>query len=468
MYNKTIIKERYEKSDHLLYPEMVRIINEAMTYPDEEIFIPDDFLDKKFETRSFLHRLITKIRVLALYIWLEIKSAFSSSYTIRFKAAVKKIIKAYDEKIETISKLANKSINAQDKAQYLKKEIDSIEELLVEKALQQSIINRIYVKKLEKKEDLLEKANRLQELTTGGFWSNLTHKNEKERLTNELLMLDPSFDCQQILTSLQSQCPIVTEISMSRNELIRIAEEIQRLQRLHEKLENEKKETEDENNRIIKSLRSITKIEDFIPHIDAEEEKIFEPHPPLSDNSSIDLESVQEQIQFKTMLQDIKAKTSCRDIALLWRSLLNNIPHIESYIDKWEINAHGNFILKLKKPLRLWIDTNDLKGGCIFAFGENTRNIVTGKLSSFHMAFDSGFDSHCIVRIALIKKKISPKIEGIIIENSSSVKVGGTFMGITKWNVKPYSHMNKEWKNKVQHLPDNVNYNTYLHAKYDL
>ncbi len=136
---KTIIEKRYESSEHFDYPEMEKLIDRVIENPELEFTIPKKFLVKKHNNINFLGVLIHKIKVFVRSIWLNIKKAFDEDYRNKFKLAVRKIIRAYDE-ASKVSKTAEEIITPLKIPETTHRQEEKIlEQQVIEKTIKQQI-----------------------------------------------------------------------------------------------------------------------------------------------------------------------------------------------------------------------------------------------------------------------------------------------------------------------------------------
>jgi hypothetical protein len=447
------------------------------------VTIPDNILELKQKSHGAMATLINKIVLLVQYLWLRIK-LISKSYRMRFQRAIKEILNAYHERTKQIYLLATKSINHQGKISHLKKSIQEAEtELLIKNNLLEEL-NKKKKNNIKCHSQVLEYTLQLKALSqmscfTTQYWT--TRKTQMHSIFNEIVKLDknffdendpdlfdPSFiEYYQKRYALNAPLPtgIVNDIIKIDRDIKILNEEIQRITTQINDLNLELPKEEEENQAAIEKLESITKIPEYIPIIDDEESALLGETLPLT---TIEEPKPQRSASYLQMIKDVKYRTGCRDLCYLWVVLLNNDKDLDQHIKSWQCDENGNFTLELDRTLKFWIDTFDRKGGCIFLFGDNTHHSIKGTLHNSHIKIDQGLDSHCIQKIALVNKKISPSMKGIRFENMHCIKMSATCLGITGENIDSFSNMKQTWKKKVSVIPDDYpgGYSAYLDDKF--
>lgn len=438
-----VIQRRYEKTEHLDFPEMKSLINQLIENPDAEITISDEFLEKRYDKRGILLGVVAKIKITLEYLWQKLKVLFSTSYRARFDKAVSKIIDSFNKKIFTMYYKAIDIINVHDKFKVLLQEIE-----VLEKGLEQSKLRFEVVKKAVSYLDISE----------GGFFARLMHSTEINSLKDEILKLDPNFSLQ----------------SLSKDQLIieqqNLLKECDEKTKIRAQLVKERDECKTKSDAAIKDLESLTNnIDQLFPTLDAMS-AIF------SSSESVDGIVSPENNRsphYLKMLEDIQKHTDCRELKILWNSLLCNFTDLDDRIESWECSEEGDFTLKLHRPLKIWMNVTEPKGGCVFLLGDNEDRKIQGKLNNNEMSFDKeskGFTSKSLYGFLGV---VTPTMGGLFFKESSSITaspkiiIPGTYLGQTEKAETPYSELKKVWQNKT-HLvleDDFEEYKNFLKSK---
>lgn len=485
-------------------------MDDAFKCPGEKIAIPDHLLDLKTETRNLVMTVWHRVFILMQYLWLRLK-LMSKSYKVRFDKAVQTILDAYQERTNNIYLLAIRSINHQGRVVYLKDQIKKSEGEVLKKSqelqtLRSSLSKQIQwrdheVKKHEKVLEIAEAIKKLDENLSGVtylvhcFWGSSDYNKKIEQYTAAIRKLDSSFfpeedpkrdllkgidhlietyrersyygGCMKTITDLNRQID-----DLNRN-ITTLEEAIAQLEEDIEKFTTEIPTTENANKETLAELQKVTKNPDYYPIIDEEEAAMLGEHETSSSEAS-QINATDAPLKpersptYLEMIKDLKSHTSCRDLAILWVLLLNNDHELDQHIQSWKCDRKGNFSLELTQPIKLWIDTAERRGGCIFLFGDNATRSVTGVLKRSHIETKEGFDSYCAEKL-LLNKRIRPHMHGIHFQNSNLVKISGTYLGQTGDKDYSFRHLREEWKDKVSLIPEDYpgGHAAYFEEKYN-
>lgn len=482
MNDLTLLQTFYTTGAYLSYPAMKKVMNGVLKDKKVKVIIPDNILDLKIPIRGTLNSIIHKIVVALQYLWHRFK-LLSKSYRLRFRSAVKMIIGAYDDRTKRIYILANRSINHQGKIQYLKKKIQETIALFQKKKDELQELLKAHKKQTKRHARVLENARELERLNQLSYFSK-EYWSRTEKITNifhEIEELDKSyfngsdpayfdpedFEFYRERYSLESDNPIgtVKNIRDLQDRISTVEKEAEEIKEDIDKLDEAVPVEEEANRKVIEQLQKLTKCPEYIPLIDEEEEVLLgevqkeateeNPRPKRSDD-------------YLKMIKEVKHFTGCRDLSYLWVILLNNDDKLDLRIRSWRCDSKGRFSLAFTKPLNLWIDIPDRKGGCVFTLGNNSNRTIHGTLKESHIKIDGGFDSHTYQKIAMVNKKISPAMGGIIFDNPHCVRMPGTCLGITGENIDSFSTMKQTWKTRVTLIPEDYpgGYSAYLDKKF--
>lgn len=467
MNDLTLIRTRYENGSYLSYPAMKRVMHGTLANKTK-VTIPDNLLALRRKSGGTLSNIISKIVIVLQYLWHRFK-LLNKSYRMRFKNRIKVILQAYEEKTKQIYQLANKSINHQGKIAHLKNVIQEVENELLENNRKLQDAEKAHNKKIKQHQLIVGNATeltRLYKLTpfSREYW---TCKQKISTLFKEIIELDKEFlwdnnpqnitlhdlDHSLELYSLDAECPVglVKTIHTMKTQLSALQEENARITARINTLKEELPKEEEDNKAVLEELQTITQIPEYVPIIDEEEGALLGESPVRSTEENPKPERSTTYLQ---MIKDVRHHTACRDLACLWVLLLNNDKDLDQRIKSWKCDEQGNFSLEFHQPLKLWIDTSDRKGGCVFLLANNHNCTIKGRLKDNLMQFESGLDSQCIHKIAMVNKVVNPKMDDIFYENPHSVKMSATCMGVKGENIDTFTNMKQTWKKKILLIPE--------------
>ena len=172
---------------------------------------------------------------------------------------------------------------------------------------------------------------------------------------------------------------------------------------------------------------------------------------------------IEEKQPYQKMLQDIANYSNCKPLAHLWEALWGNFKDIENVVEKWDCKPNGHFQIKLKEPLKVWLNADDPIGGSIFFF--NTK--VVGKITEKNLHLHNGFYCYCMHWFPIKGYTgITPSMIHIGYESNGSIKIGGRMLGFTHYHRNSLDRLKKGWKSGIQ---VKGNHQRYLQKKhYDI
>lgn len=457
--NPAIIEQRYQQNSHYYYPEMKAKIEEVMANPDQPIEIPDNFISKSLEDSNFVFKIIQKIQILFQQIFNNVKCFFSSSYREGYKLAVKKIHKAYADKLNTISLLSHRIMASHSVMKEVKAEAASLKERVQKLTMEIRSGEETLQEKIDAKNLVVQQARALKEKKEHvpnakekfvGFFAALNPFKKGEATVDpevvEIKALDAGFpvdsvdeetitlydneqfDRSHLINSIKSgKSDIATKkelLARTENELAGIKAILQTAEKnWHGAL----KEIQDKG------------LENFFDDEDFEVLSIEEETPGMAPATQKEL--TPQKLKLRDLTNAIVSKAECKDLGTLFSTLLKRLP--EDAIAEWKCDEEGNFSLKLKESYSIWMPENNPKGGAVLLLGHETKGEITGKLEKNSILFTKGFNT--FVKVPVLGY-IAPTFDGILYGSRTDIRMGGTYLGQTQWNTKTFSTIKKDWE----------------------
>lgn len=416
-----LIQSRYFENEYHEHKKMHDLLEEVMRNPEDEVVIPSDFLDTKYEDRGILIGVIVKITTVMKVLWHRIKSVFSKSYKELYIKAVKKIVAAYDNKSLQIYSIAQKIINNYHKAKETNRQVEDV---------------AVDIKRCKNRLTVVENVMKLVDINDN-FLASFRYKNEIEALQNEIKKVDPDFSFDNLFsknelegekTSLQK---LHDDLSIKLNELGTV--EATYLVNSMEAIDDFKKTTQISPEKLIPNYNEIY--------------SYFYNETPSTEGASDD--SVERSEHHIKMMLDIEEKTNCPELKVLWRIVMGNFADLDARIESWSCDEQGNFTLKCDKPLKIWVNA-DCPGGAVFFLGNNNERILSGKFTDKTISFYEGFDSKVISPLGVVSPQMCSMSyqEASSLLDSSKIIIKGKVSIISHEAIRSFESVKEVWGDK--------------------
>lgn len=469
------VHQLYTHNDYHYYPEMEKTIEEAIEHPENPIEIPDDFVSKTLERTNFFMEGVRKVKFFFQGLFAGTKCLFSPDYREKRELALNKIEIAYTKKVAEITRFANIIMLNKEPIEETKKLVTSLNNRL--KVLKEEIVSE-----REKLEERIETKNAIVEEARALKEKKAYQPTLYERIYNYVASFNPyakpEEDPSAHIKELDDSFPIddLTEETLSayQNETYEGSKLITAIKLGKISIEDKQKLIADEE-KTLEAVRGMLKGAALnIQKAASEVERLnltnyFEEEdlavPDIAEEGAVSVAQkalTPQEKQLADIGKDIADRTKNKDLATLFTILLKRFP--EEAVSNWQCDASGNFTLKLKETQHIWMPEKDPVGGAVLMLGTENGEIK-GKLENNKVNFTSGTKTY--VKGPFPMGYIDPTFDGIDFRSKTDVRIGGTYLGVQRWNQKTFSAVKKDWEANGAYIDKNFpgGYQKFLQDK---